>query len=115
MGTGRHGCPLPVLVCFAFVAGGALSMHAEYGPFPRLWKVSAHSNDLTREVVFTSDGVQLISAGDDGNVRFLRRSDGGLITNVTAHSGAVYGMAFSPDGRSSPAQARKSAATGNYF
>jgi WD40 repeat protein len=40
----------------------------------------------------------VISAGDDGNVKFLRRSDGAVITDVTAHSGSVYGLALSADG-----------------
>jgi len=31
-------------------------------------------------------------------VKFLRRSDGGVITNITAHNGSVHGLALSADG-----------------
>ena len=97
MGKGRLECRCPALVCFACVVGGAFSVRAEHSPFPHLWKVPAHSNGATRAVLFAPDGSQLISAGEDGNVRFLRRSDGGLVTNIAAHTGGVC-VALSKDG-----------------
>jgi len=93
-------CPWHTLVGLA-VAAAALSLHADDNASPHLrylWKFPHHSNGVTRAVLFTPDGARLISAGDDGTVKFLRRSDGGLITNVTAHSGSVYGLALSADG-----------------
>jgi WD40 repeat protein len=93
-------CPWYALVCL-IVAGDALSLHADDNASPHLrylWKSPHHSNGITRAVLFAADGAQVVSAGDDGTVKFLRRSDGGVITNVTAHSGSVYGLALSADG-----------------
>jgi WD40 repeat protein len=63
-----------------------------------LWKTQTQSNGMNSSVLFTPDGNQLISAGADGVITFLQRSDGAVLTNWPAHTGAVNSLALSADG-----------------
>ena len=49
--------------------------------------------------IFTQDGSILICGGRNGNLIFLRVSDGAILREFQAHSSSVYSLALSPDGR----------------
>ena len=68
------------------------------GSIRYLWRTQTQSNGMNSSVLFTPDGNQLISAGGDGVITFLQRSNGGVLTNWLAHTGAVNSLALSTDG-----------------
>jgi WD40 repeat protein len=47
---------------------------------------------------FTPDGSRLVTAGDDGVVRFWDTTNGEEVLTLRAHTGRVEGLALSPDG-----------------
>jgi WD40 repeat protein len=50
-------------------------------------------------VEFSPDGEQIISAGIDGAIKFLRRSSGAVANTILAHTGAVHSLSLSRDGQ----------------
>ncbi|MBP1703575.1 MAG: hypothetical protein H6Q38_2682 [Chloroflexi bacterium] len=57
------------------------------------------SRALIWNVLFSSDGTLLASAGGDGTVRIWDVNQGRLLFTLTGHTNAVTSLAFSPDNR----------------
>ncbi|MEO0533043.1 MAG: AAA-like domain-containing protein [Cyanobacteria bacterium P01_A01_bin.123] len=51
------------------------------------------------EVLYSADGNWVATVSDDGLLQLWRSSDGTQIRSIQAHSGAIYGLAISPDDR----------------
>lgn len=67
---------------------------------PAVTTVAAH--DEVNEVGFSTDGTQLVTAGQDGRLRWWTITETGLTPEGKASpaSGPLYAAAFAPDGRS---------------
>lgn len=71
------------------------------GP-PRITTATAiAAHDEVNEVAFSTDGRQLVTAGEDGRLRWWSVTDAGLVAAGAADpdAGPLYAAAFSPDGR----------------
>jgi len=71
----------------------------------RLWRVTTGELLWTagagrmKTLVFSPDGLTLLSAGDDRSIRLWRVADGQLVRTFAGHAGAVTSIAYAPDGR----------------
>ncbi|MFM8413087.1 MAG: hypothetical protein ACKOCX_00005, partial [Planctomycetota bacterium] len=67
---------------------------------PSITTVAAH--DEVNEVAFSADGTRLVTAGQDGRLRWWTVTGAGLVAAGAADpaAGPLYAAAFSPDGRS---------------
>ena len=75
-----------------------LTMCAAAGaPAPELVVRSGHSGPVPL-VAFTPDGRTILSAGDDGAIRFWDAGRGTFLRRIAAHAGAVSDLAPCPDG-----------------
>jgi WD40 repeat protein len=77
------------------LARGRAIAGVEITPLHILSGHRGHADD----VVFSPDGSQLASCGEDMSVRLWSTSSGELIRKIEGHEGAVMGVDFSYDGR----------------
>ncbi|MCI0640909.1 MAG: WD40 repeat domain-containing protein [Gemmataceae bacterium] len=68
----------------------------------KLWTSAVlwQGNDAgpARQALFTPKGDQVLTAGDDKNVKFWNAADGKLLKTLAAHDGPVISMTLSADG-----------------
>src|SRR5882724_9845543 len=74
--------------------GKVLLLPSEGGDAVR--EIAAHKGAV-RAVAFSTDGVQLASAGADGLVKVWEAKTGRLLATLAGHTGAVLSLAFSPN------------------
>ena len=58
-----------------------------------------HPIDLTTEILFSHDGLQVLSANESGHVRACDAATGEVVVNFRAHEHVTAGIALDPDGR----------------
>lgn len=84
---------------------GSLVMYGTETPggWEKIWEVAPTAGSDARRVAFTSDGGFLVTANEDGTVRFHDPSDEGRLLAVlegsAGKSGLDFALALSPDGR----------------
>lgn len=77
-------------------ADGAQEEEAVPGDFQLVKELKAHSQPVTQLAVFANRPLELLSASEDGSVRWWRVSDGGQVRSFS-HRGPVWDVAVSPD------------------
>jgi WD40 repeat protein len=99
------GCIALVLVS-ALISSFASASHHGCCPHPKiLWNVKPYPTPTNLfgvavpTVEFSPDGEQIITAGLDGTVKFLNRSNGAVANTILAHTGAVHTLSLSKDGQ----------------
>jgi len=60
--------------------------------------LSGHT-DRVSALVFTPDGLVLVSGSSDRTIKLWRAEDGALLRTLSEHTGAVLSIACSPDGQ----------------
>jgi WD40 repeat protein len=78
------------------VATGSADKFARVFTSALLWQ-QAHGGPVRRGL-FTPKGDQIFTAGDDKTVKLWNAADGKNLKTITAHEGAVSGLALSTDG-----------------
>jgi len=81
-------------------ADGSVRLLRDLDGPPAITAVAAH--DEVNEVAFSADGKRLVTAGQDGRLRWWSVTEAGLVAAGAADpaAGPLYAAAFSPDGRS---------------
>ena len=102
-------CAFPARVAlfvYGCVVCGASAEQAE-GPHPKiLWNVKAYPTPpdafpttiAVPAVEFSPDSEQIITAGYNGEIKFLNRSNGAVAQTILAHTGIVHGLSISKNG-----------------
>ena len=81
-------------------ADGSVRLLRDLDGSPSVTTVAAH--DEVNEVGFSADGTRLVTAGQDGRLRWWTITETGLHPDgeATPATGPLYAAAFAPDGRS---------------
>ncbi len=109
----RTGKPITVLnkhtievLSVAFSPDGARLIASSYGYVSlwdaQTWKFIKHTgtthDGMVRCVLFSPDGTQFATAGDDAKIKLWDASSGTIIKTLSGHAKSVCGVVFSPDG-----------------
>jgi WD40 repeat protein len=80
-------------------ADGTVRLIRHLDGTPSISTIAAH--DEVNEVAFSADGTRLVTAGQDGRLRWWSVTDAGLIAagTIAPAAGPIYAAAFAPDGR----------------
>ena len=92
--------------CTLATAGGSSGPHAQVRGVLRLWDVGSRTERRTVDenstpvlrVVFSPDGRLLATTHEDGSVKLRDARTGERYDDLRDHTGAVRGLAFSPEG-----------------
>ncbi|HEX6185177.1 MAG TPA: WD40 repeat domain-containing protein [Pyrinomonadaceae bacterium] len=80
------------------LTGARLAAQTQAGKLPELALQTSHATEVTAAAI-SPDELTVVTAGDDGRVKFWDALSGELKRTLNAHRGPVSGVAFTPDGR----------------
>jgi len=101
-----NGGRITLVLVSALISSSASAGHHGCCPHPKiLWNVKPYPTPTNlfgiavTAVEFSSGGEQIITAGFDGAIKFLHRSNGTVANTILAHTGVVHALSLSRDGQ----------------